>query len=135
MTYGNPEMNAEKEVDREALRVPRRSVESSADGRIIRISETSDRSVHGGRIIRESRTCRRRRSLWRKRRGFTAVTRDRSYDFLIIFLPKNSPKKLAFLTQNNAKLCKNLILTLVFEKNANFFAKNCRKSLKIFTFE
>jgi hypothetical protein len=48
-----------------------------------------------------------------------------------IFSPKNSPKKLAFLTQNKAKLCKILIITLVFEKNANFFAENCRKSQKI----
>jgi hypothetical protein len=38
---------------------------------------------------------------------------------------------LAFLTQNKAKLCKNLITALAFEKNANFFAKNCRKSQKI----
>jgi hypothetical protein len=48
-----------------------------------------------------------------------------------IFSPKNSAKKLAFLTQNKAKLWKILIITLVFEKNANFFAKNCRKSPKI----
>jgi hypothetical protein len=46
-------------------------------------------------------------------------------------LPKNSAKKLAFLTQNKAKLCKNLIITLVFEKNANFFAENCQKLQKI----
>jgi hypothetical protein len=38
---------------------------------------------------------------------------------------------LAFLTLNKAKLCKILIITLVFEKNANFFAENCRKSQKI----
>jgi hypothetical protein len=38
---------------------------------------------------------------------------------------------LVFLTQNKAKLCKNSIITLVFEKNANFFAENCRKSPKI----
>jgi hypothetical protein len=50
---------------------------------------------------------------------------------LKIFSPKNSAKNLAFLTQNNAKLCKNLIITLVFEKNANFFAENCQKSQKI----
>jgi hypothetical protein len=37
---------------------------------------------------------------------------------------------LAFLTQNKAKLCKNLIITLVLEKNANFFAENCQKSQK-----
>jgi hypothetical protein len=48
-----------------------------------------------------------------------------------IFLPKNSAKKLAFLTQNKAKLCKILIITLVFVKNANFFAENCQKSQKI----
>jgi hypothetical protein len=35
------------------------------------------------------------------------------------------------LTQNKAKLCKMLIITLVFEKNANFFAENCQKSPKI----
>jgi hypothetical protein len=38
---------------------------------------------------------------------------------------------LAFLTQNKAKLCKNFIITSVFEKNANVlpklakFAENC----------
>jgi hypothetical protein len=48
-----------------------------------------------------------------------------------IFSPKNFANKLAFLTQNKAKLCKNLIITLVFEKNANFFAENCQKSQKI----
>jgi hypothetical protein len=48
-----------------------------------------------------------------------------------IFSPKNSAKKLPFLTQNKAKLCKILIITLVFEKNANFFAENWQKSQKI----
>jgi hypothetical protein len=43
----------------------------------------------------------------------------------------NSAKNLAFLTQNKAKLCKKLIMPLVFEKNANLFARNCRKSQKI----
>jgi hypothetical protein len=38
---------------------------------------------------------------------------------------------MAFLTPNKAKLCKILIITLVFEKNANFFAKNCQKLQKI----
>jgi hypothetical protein len=32
------------------------------------------------------------------------VTGDRCYDFLKIFSPKKSAKKLAFLTQNKAKL-------------------------------
>jgi hypothetical protein len=58
------------------------------------------------------------------------VSWDRCYNFKNI-LPKNSAKKLAFFTQNKAKLCKILIITLVFEKNANFFAENCRKSQKI----
>jgi hypothetical protein len=48
-----------------------------------------------------------------------------------IFSPKKSAKKLAFLTQNKAKLCKNLIMTLVFEKNAKFFDENRQKSQKI----
>jgi hypothetical protein len=39
-------------------------------------------------------------------------------------------EKLAFLTQNRAKLCKILIITLFFEKNAYFFAENCQKSQK-----
>jgi hypothetical protein len=50
---------------------------------------------------------------------------------LKIFSPKTSAKKLAVLTQNKAKLCKILIITLIFEKHANFFAENCQKSEKI----
>jgi hypothetical protein len=42
---------------------------------------------------------------------------------LKIFSPKNSAKKVAFLTQNKAKICKILHITLVFEKNANFSPK------------
>jgi hypothetical protein len=38
---------------------------------------------------------------------------------------------MASLTQNKAKFFKKVIITLVFEKNANFFAENCRKSQKI----
>jgi hypothetical protein len=40
-------------------------------------------------------------------------------------------EKLAFLTRNKAKLCKNLIITFVFEKNANYIAENSQKSQKI----
>jgi hypothetical protein len=50
---------------------------------------------------------------------------------LKIFSPKKLAKNYAFLTQNKAKLCNNLFITLVFEKNANFFAENCLKSPKI----
>jgi hypothetical protein len=48
-----------------------------------------------------------------------------------IFSLKNFAEKLAFSAQNKAKLCKNWIITLVFEKNGNFFAENCQKSQKI----
>jgi hypothetical protein len=52
--------------------------------------------------------------------------------FLLFWFPGTNgtnilAEKLAFLNQNKAKLCKNLILTLVFEKNAIF----CRKLSKI----
>jgi hypothetical protein len=38
---------------------------------------------------------------------------------------------MVFFNTNKAKLCKILITTLVYEKNANFFAENCQKSQKI----
>jgi hypothetical protein len=38
---------------------------------------------------------------------------------------------MAFSTPNKAKLCKIMIITLVFEKNAIFSAENCPKSQKI----
>jgi hypothetical protein len=53
----------------------------------------------------------------------------------IIFSPKKIAKKLAFLTQNKAKICKILIITLGFEKNANFFIENWQKSQKIVTID
>jgi hypothetical protein len=40
-------------------------------------------------------------------------------------------EKTSFFTQNKAKLCKNLIITLVFEKNASFFRRKLAKSQKI----
>jgi hypothetical protein len=48
-----------------------------------------------------------------------------------IFSPKSSAEKIGVLTQNKAKLCKILIITLVFEKNAIFFAEIWQKSQKI----
>jgi hypothetical protein len=50
---------------------------------------------------------------------------------LKIFSPKNLAKILAFFAQNTASFCKNFIITLVFEKNANIFAGNWQKSQKI----
>jgi hypothetical protein len=50
-----------------------------------------------------------------------------------IFSPIFSAKKLGFLTQNKAKICKMLIWTLVFEKNANFFAEISQKPQKTVT--
>jgi predicted dinucleotide-binding enzyme len=38
---------------------------------------------------------------------------------------------MAFSAQNKAKLCKNLIITVVFEKNANVFTEHCQKLQKI----
>jgi hypothetical protein len=49
---------------------------------------------------------------------------------LKFFTPKKIRKQLAFLTQNKDKLFKILIITLVFEKNAIFFAENWQKSQK-----
>jgi hypothetical protein len=51
-----------------------------------------------------------------------AKSRDRCDDFKNIF-PKKIAKKLAFFYSNKAKLCKILILTLVFEKNIFFRRK------------
>jgi hypothetical protein len=59
------------------------------------------------------------------------VTGDRCYDFLNFFAETFAEKIGVFLTQNEAKLCKILIITLVSEINAIFFAENCQKSLKI----
>jgi hypothetical protein len=42
---------------------------------------------------------------------------------LKIFSPKKSAEKLAFFAQTAATFGKNLIITLVFEKNANFLPK------------
>jgi hypothetical protein len=45
-----------------------------------------------------------------------------------IFPPKFFCETVAFFyvcPQNKAKLCRNLIITLVFEKNADFFPENC----------
>jgi hypothetical protein len=70
----------------------------------------------------------------RKRRASPASGRswDPCCDFLNIYAKKFS-KKLAFLTQKKARICKILIITLVFEKNSIFFAKNFLKLLKIET--
>jgi hypothetical protein len=48
-----------------------------------------------------------------------------------IFSPKNSAKKLAFLTQNKAKLCKNLIITLVLRKTPTFSPKMIKNRRKL----
>jgi hypothetical protein len=58
------------------------------------------------------------------------VTRDRCYDFENIFAEIFS-EKLAFLTQNKAKIYKILIITWVFEKNANFLPKIVKNRKKL----
>jgi hypothetical protein len=57
-------------------------------------------------------------------------TRDRCYDFLNIFAEFFGEKIGVFDSKNKANSCKKLIITLVFEKNAIFFAENCLKSQK-----
>jgi hypothetical protein len=54
------------------------------------------------------------------------VNTDPGTDVIIfkLFSPKILPKILAFFAQTTASFCKNLIITLGFEKNANFFAQN-----------
>jgi hypothetical protein len=50
--------------------------------------------------------------------------------FLNIFAEKIG-EKIGFLTQNKAKLCKILIITMVFEKNANFVPKIVKNRRKL----
>jgi hypothetical protein len=57
-------------------------------------------------------------------------------DVIFKYFRQKIQQKMAFLTQNKAKLCKNLIITLVFEKNAHFLPKiveNRRKKIVIIT--
>jgi hypothetical protein len=48
-----------------------------------------------------------------------------------IFSPKNLAKKWRFLLKLLLVFAKIVIITLFFEKNANFFAENKQKSQKI----
>jgi hypothetical protein len=54
-----------------------------------------------------------------------AQSRHPGTDVMIyqIFLPKSSAKKMTFLTQNKAKLCKILIIALVLRKTPIFSPK------------
>jgi hypothetical protein len=61
-----------------------------------------------------------------------SVTRDRCYDFFNIFAKKIG-EKLAFLTRNKAKLCKNLIITLVFDKTPIFSPKIVENRRKLWS--
>jgi hypothetical protein len=49
----------------------------------------------------------------------------------MIFFRQKISEKICVSDSKKAKLCKILIVTLIFEKNANFFAENCQKSQKI----
>jgi hypothetical protein len=71
---------------------------------------------------------------WWRAPTSSAPTRSRpGTDFIIlkIFSPKNFEKILVFFAQITASFCENLIITLIFEKNANFLnlkiGKNRRK--------
>jgi hypothetical protein len=50
---------------------------------------------------------------------------------IINFCRKIWRKKSAFLTQIKCNFAEKVIITLVFEKKANFFAENWQKSQKI----
>jgi hypothetical protein len=72
--------------------------------------------------------------------GSVAQVSDVCNEFLNIFAKffklifkyfRKKWQKIGVFTQNKAKLCKNLIMTLVFEKNANFMAEKFQKSPKI----
>jgi hypothetical protein len=47
------------------------------------------------------------------------------------FVAKKMAKNWRFLLKTKLNYAKKLIITLVFEKKANFFKENCRKSQKI----
>jgi hypothetical protein len=53
---------------------------------------------------------------------FGRLAWDRCYDFFKYFRPKFSNKNWRFFAQTTASFCKNLIMTLILEKNANFFS-------------
>jgi hypothetical protein len=80
---------------------------------------------------------RRRRTSWRPsprrtccRRSVSSQSRGRCYDFLNIFVEFFGEKNGVF-DQTTAIFCQNFIITLVFEKTANFFAENWQTSQKI----
>jgi hypothetical protein len=60
-------------------------------------------------------------SVWQNNHDSSA-TRDRCHDF-----KKNCRKNWSFFAQTTASFCKNMIITLVFEKNANFFRRKLAK--------
>jgi uncharacterized membrane-anchored protein len=49
----------------------------------------------------------------------------------VMIFAENLAKIFAFFAQTTVSFCKNVIITLFFEKNAIFFAKNRQKSQKI----
>jgi hypothetical protein len=59
------------------------------------------------------------------------TTWDRCYDFKNISAKKFGENIGVFFAQTTASFCKNVIITLVFEKNPNYFAKNWQTSQKI----
>jgi hypothetical protein len=69
------------------------------------------------------------RSRWNKLN--TRLNLGTNVTIFKIFSPIKIAIKMAFLTQYKAELCKILIITLVFEKNANFFSENWQKLQKI----
>jgi hypothetical protein len=69
----------------------------------------------------------RHRQFWNAMFQIYATSWDRCYDFLNILDEKFSENIGVFLLKLLLVFAKKLIITLVFEKNANFFAENCQK--------
>jgi hypothetical protein len=72
-----------------------------------------------------------RHLIWFGRRIACLDQGDQIDDFLIYFRRKIQIKNWRFLLKTKLNFEKNMIITLVFKKNANFFAENWEKSQKI----
>jgi hypothetical protein len=59
------------------------------------------------------------------------TTRDRCYDFSKNIFAEKFGENIGFFAQTTDSFCKNLIITLVFDRKANFFAKNGKNRRKL----
>jgi hypothetical protein len=86
---------------------------------------------HVGIAINHSRKAHRSCDRIVQKLGHGTVTWDRCYDSLNIFAEKFGDQIGVFLFKTKLNyVCKKLIITLVFEKNNNFFDDNCNHNIK-----